>query len=370
MARGRAVVVSDPTVLVRWSNRKLVLERLGVVVKGVPIAEVVHVALHGPITMTGAAVRGLLDAGVDVSLHARSGRLRGLMSAREAKDVALLLAQVGAWHDMAKRLAFARPLVVSKIEGQRRMLQRHGWNHGHRACLDAAADLTKLQRKALAATELDELMGLEGAAAAAYFGQMGKMLRGGFTFAGRVRRPPTDPVNSLLSYGYALAVGEVARQVLVRGLDGRIGLLHGIRYGRTSLALDLVEELRTPMVDRLVLKLLNRQQVLHRHFVTLPDGAVRLTDEGRRIFLLQWELMLAERPARRATTSNTSDDDDDSAAGPSWRHRIVRQVGRLKRFLLHGKPFRPLFEGASLGQRDREGGLGNEAATSPSEQND
>lgn len=349
MAQGkRLVAVTDPEMLVRWGNGRILMTKAGTKVAAIPVREVAHLALHGPITITGAAMMRLLDAGIDISLHTRGGQLRGHVSAKRSKDVVALLAQVAAWRTPERRLLFARTMISSKLEGQRRMLQRHGWNHEKTACLQAAAAITKLIARVQAEQDLDALRGLEGAAAAAYFGVFGQMLRNGWAFPGRVRRPPTDPVNALLSYGYALLSSEVTRRVIVRGLDPRIGLFHGIRYGRSSLPLDMIEELRAPVVDRLVLKLLNRRQLTAEHFMTLEDGAVRLTPQGRRVFITRWEEHL-EHPRPGVTSKLSSqeamveDDGEGEEKRPAWRKCISRQVARLKRFLMEEAAFKPLY---------------------------
>jgi len=158
-------------------------------------------------------------------------------------------------------------------------------------------------------------------------------------------------VNALLSFGYTIATSEVARHLTAAGFDTRIGVLHGVRYGRESLPLDLVEEFRAPMVDRFTLKALHLRQLVPDDFETRDDGAVRLTDDARRRYLELWEEMLVRRAPR---LRNEKSEEEmvpaeriarEGAAAPAevtWRHRIERQVHRLKRFLLKRVPYRPL----------------------------
>lgn len=131
---------------------------------------------------------------------------------------------------------------------------------------------------------------MEGDAASCYFGVFNKLLHGsGFAFGGRVRRPPTDPVNALLSYAYTLITHECASALQGVGLDPYVGFLHQDRPGRLSLALDLLEEFRAPWADRFILTLINRQQVKKSDFVTEASGAVRLTEDARKTFLTAWQ---------------------------------------------------------------------------------
>ena len=277
-----------------------------------------------------------------------------MLSSMQSKNVYLLLAQVDAWKTPHLRLELCRRLVLSKLASQRALLQRHALDHASQVCSAAVERLAALEQQALTEPGPDELRGIEGAGAAVYFEAFGELLTPPWTFPGRVRRPPTDPVNALLSFGYTLATAEVVRLLLRGGFDSRIGVLHGLRYGRESLALDLVEELRTPLVDRFVLRQLNLRQFKPTDFETQEDGAVRMSDDARRDFLERWEeLMMSKAPRTRRRTpaevvTSTRLAKPDDEAEPSsdeapetttWRYRMEQQVNNLRRFLLEGAEF-------------------------------
>ena len=135
------------------------------------------------------------------------------------------------------------------------------------------------------------MRGLEGSGSAAYFGCFNQLIRNSqFSFTKRVRRPATDSVNSLLSFGYSLLRHDVQSAVNIVGFDPYLGYLHFDRYNRPSLALDLMEEFRPLVVDAVVLSILNKQLLTRADFVTEPlSGAVSLTSEGRKIFLTNYE---------------------------------------------------------------------------------
>jgi CRISPR-associated protein Cas1 len=134
--------------------------------------------------------------------------------------------------------------------------------------------------------DLNELRGAEGEAARQYFSVLSLLLRQrGFSIAGRTRRPPRDPFNSLLSFLYTLLCSECAAAAETVGLDSQAGYLHALRSGRPALALDLMEELRSVFADRLALTLINRRQLRPKHFERRPGGAVYMTDKGREILL-------------------------------------------------------------------------------------
>lgn len=349
---GRALVVTDPMLLIRHGNGRLILAREGTTVTTVPLRGLAYVALHGPITLTGAATAALLDAGIDVTLHTSHGRLRGMLSSMAAKNVYLVLAQAEAWRTPARRVAFAQALVASKLQAQRQYLQRQALDHASTGSATAVRRIDALRRAVAAESDIEALRGIEGAAAAAYFEAFATLIDGGWGFRRRARRPPPDPVNALLSFGYTLATGEVARHLLRAGFDLRIGLFHGLRYGRESLPLDLVDEFRVPMVDRFTLGLLRRRQVQLEDFVAVDTGGVRLTDPARRRYLELWEEMLdAAAPALRGVDDDDGDGDGETQVGAeegvgegrvTWRRRMQRQVGRLYRFLMRGEGYRGL----------------------------
>ncbi len=383
MARpGRPLVVTDPTLTIRRDNERLVMVRDRVTVLAMPLREVSHVALHGPVTVTGAALAGLLDEGIDVTLHSSSGRWRGSITSAQSGNVYLLLAQVDAWNRAPRRVEAVRALVAGKIAGQRQIVRRAWLDRSLVRCESAARRLGELEAQCWREDDLEALRGVEGVASAEYFGVFDDMLTEGWRFPGRVRRPPTDPVNAMLSFGYTLACGEVAKALFLRGFDTRIGLLHGLRYGRESLVLDMVEEFRASMVDRFVLKRFNLGQMKAEDFETHDDGAVRLTTSARRDFLEAWEKLLderapllqseaewtedpavlSERIARPAEAAGGDDDDEDeldrSVRGEipeaarekggrderpvTWRMRIERQVLRLWRFFMKNEPYVPM----------------------------
>lgn len=150
----------------------------------------------------------------------------------------------------------------------------------------------ELLPRILEAVDMEALRGLEGAGASAYFGVFNDMIlrqKEDFSFVGRSRRPPLDNVNAMLSFAYSLLANDCAAALESVGLDSYVGFLHRDRPGRTSLALDLMEELRPCVADRFVLTLINNRVLSGGDFETSESGAVRMSDEGRRKFLKQWQ---------------------------------------------------------------------------------
>jgi len=161
-----------------------------------------------------------------------------------------------------------------------------------KAVSEAVQEMAGSIREARQAKDADNLRGIEGNAAHAYFSVFGELIlqdKEHFAFHGRVKRPPDSPVNALLSFAYTMLAHDCASALESVGLDAYVGFLHTDRAGRTSLALDLMEELRSIFADRFVLTLINNRIIRASDFETQEDGAVLLTQDGRKKFLSAWQ---------------------------------------------------------------------------------
>lgn len=231
------------------------------------------------------------ENGIGIAFYTEYGRFLARVQGRQTGNVLLRRTQY-RWADSSERSTdVARLIVAAKIANSRSVLQRELRNHGDNPALSAAADrLASSLRRARTANSVEEARGIEGDAASSYFSVFDELLRGsGFAFGGRIRRPPTDPVNALLSFVYSLVTQECVSALQGVGLDPYVGFLHKDRPGRASLALDLLEEFRASWADRFVLTLVNRRQVQPGDFVTEASGAVRLQDDARKKLLTLYQ---------------------------------------------------------------------------------
>ena len=256
----------------------------------VPMIKVDGVVVLGRATVSPAALTELLSRNIPLSFLTGTGRFLGRLEPELNKNVFVRAAQWGAAGETAQAVHVVQGFVRGKLKSYRQLLlraQREGKGEvsGQIERLDGA--IAQIN----GATEIDSLRGLEGAGSAAYFASFDGLIRNrAFAFKTRNRRPPTDPVNALLSFGYSLLAHDVQGAINVVGFDPYLGYLHTQRYGRPSLALDLMEEFRPLVVDAMVLSAINRQALKGGDFVSEPlSGAVSLTDEGRRTFLRLYE---------------------------------------------------------------------------------
>lgn len=236
------------------------------------------------------------EADVALSFHTPHGKFLAASQGFTSGNILLRRAQYRAADCPEATLAIAQNMIVGKIANTRQLLLRAARDHGEKdairaeTLLKASDQLSRRIRYANNATDLDVLRGVEGDAAAHYFAAFAHLLTNTtLTLDGRNRRPPTDPINALLSFLYSLLTHDCRSALESCGLDAQCGFLHRDRPGRPSLALDLMEEFRSIFADRAALTLINRQQIQSKHFETKENGAVYLKEDARKIVLNHWQ---------------------------------------------------------------------------------
>lgn len=249
----------------------------------VPLIKVDGVVVLGRATVSPAAILELLERHIPVTFLTETGRYLGRIEPEVTKNIFVRKAQWQAIGESAQAIHVVQGFVRGKLKNYRNFLIRR---QRESPGLDLSVNVTRLEQ-AITPIEttknINSLRGLEGAGSAAYFGCFDQLIRTTeFSFNHRVRRPPTDPVNSLLSFGYSLLRHDIQGAVNIAGFAPYLGYLHCERYGRPSLALDLMEEFRPLVVDAVVLSTLNKQLLTKADFLTEPlSGAVSLTPPRR-----------------------------------------------------------------------------------------
>jgi CRISPR-associated protein Cas1 len=256
-----------------------------------PAISIGNILCFGRVSVSPFLMGFCAEQGIGLSFYTEYGKFLARVEGKQTGNVLLRRAQYRWADDEDKSVSIARLFVAAKIANSRSVLMREIRNHGNNTLLEIAIKKLKASiRRVNNANLVSEAMGIEGDAAAIYFGVFNALLREtSITFDGRVRRPPTDPVNALLSYAYTLITHECASALQGVGLDPYVGFLHKDRPGRVSLALDLLEEFRAPWADRFVLTMINRKQIQPNDFLTEASGAVRLKDEARKMLLTAWQ---------------------------------------------------------------------------------
>ena len=233
------------------------------------------------------------DSGISLTFLSPNGRFISRVQGATYGNVLLRKAQYALSDDEKWSLHVAKLIIAAKIQNYRNILKRYIRDYGECQEVDEAVKtLETNKRSVLNAEGKAELMGFEGIASNAYFGTLPKLIlnqKESFPFDGRNRRPPKDAVNAMLSLAYTLIANDCTAALETVGLDPYVGFLHTLRPGRTSLALDMMEEFRAYLGDRFVLSLINKRQITPRDFLYQGESGVVLTDNGRKTFIAAWQ---------------------------------------------------------------------------------
>jgi CRISPR-associated exonuclease Cas4/CRISPR-associated protein Cas1 len=260
----------------------------------VPLGEIAELVLWGPVVLTTPALHALMERDIPVSWLSTGGWLIGHTIGTGTKGIDTRIAQHRAAADPAEALRHARALVTAKIKNQRTLLRRN-WK-GEEPPEDRLARLRRLAETAPHARSADQLLGIEGEAAALYFGAFDGLISAErspapFRLEARNRRPPADPVNALLSFAYALLLRAFMAPIVAAGLDPYLGVFHRPRHGRPALALDLMEPFHPLLADSTVLMAINNGEIGPDDFVW-NGPACALQPRGRKAVIAAWERRL------------------------------------------------------------------------------
>jgi len=261
-----------------------------------PLLHLGSIICFGDILLSPALIHRCAEDGRTIALLDQNGRFKARIDGPTSGNVLLRQAQHIANNDQERTLSIARNVVAGKIQNCRQVLlraSRETDDEKDSSLLSTAAEthahaLRRLEQH----TYIDAVRGSEGDAARAYFETFGSMVREdreAFTPHGRTRRPPLDRINALLSFVYTLLRHDCAGALEGVGLDPQVGYLHTLRPGRPALALDLMEELRPILADRLVLSLINRRQIQRADFIERDGGAIHLTDKARKDVIMAYQ---------------------------------------------------------------------------------
>jgi CRISPR-associated protein Cas1 len=294
-----AIYVTSEDAWLRKDGANIVVEVDGAERGRAPLHMIGGVVCFGRPGASPALMAACAEAGITLSFLTPHGKFLARMEGPRTGNVLLRRTQYRVADDPLRAVPIVRGIVTAKIANQRTVLRRALRDHGDRMEDDARAKLEDGERRlgliarhAAGADDIDILRGHEGEGALIYFGALDATVQGNraaFGFRGRSRRPPLDRVNALLSFLYAM-LGHDCRSALESvGFDPQVGFLHADRPGRASLALDLMEELRSVLADRLALTLINRGQVKAKDFTIDEGGAVSLTEDGRKTVLIAWQ---------------------------------------------------------------------------------
>lgn len=277
------------------TSKRIVIEKDRQVLLEIPEFKIDKVFIFGNVQVSTQALRFFLEHSKDVSFFTMSGKFLGKFLPYSSKNVLLRMKQYDMYRDAEQRVEISKVFIKAKLKNCRTVLQKYFRSHNE---VDLSEEISRIEEIISAIDRksgLSALLGLEGMGSCLYFKGFAKMIRNeGFVFDSRTRRPPRDPVNSLLSLGYSILTSEMFAVLFALGFDPYVGVFHSLEYSRPSLALDLIEELRPVIVDRFAMDLINNKIIHPEDFEevkTEDETSIRifLSSEGRKVFFRHYE---------------------------------------------------------------------------------
>ena len=288
--------INQPDRYLSLDGENVVVSCEGNEIGRVPLHNLEQIITFGHAGTSPALMGKCAHDGISLVFMSRSGHFLARVEGEVKGNVLLRREQYRIADDPERSLKIARNSIAAKLFNSRWVLERMTRDHAPRIDTELFRQKSKYLQAAITnaetAPDADSLRGIEGEAATVYFSVFDDMIlqqKEDFCFTGRSRRPPLDRVNALLSFAYSLMTNQCAASLEAVGLDPYVGFLHTDRPGRKSLALDMIEEFRSVYCDRFVLTLINKRYIQPEHFDLREDGAVLLTEQGRKIFLEHWQ---------------------------------------------------------------------------------
>ncbi len=326
--------------ILRYENQRLEIVKDDVEIFSVPLNKVEQIVLFGNSQITTAVMKNCLKRGIPILLFSGQGRFLGSIAADTSENVGLHQLQFEKMRDEAFLLDTAKRIVAGKISNSRAFLHRRLRDKTNEKLSKAVEAMNGLEEKLANVSTLDEILGCEGAAGAAYFVGFGECIAAPFSFAKRTRRPPQDPINTLLSFGYTMLFQNIYGLIKSRGLSPNVGNLHALRHGHPALCSDFIEEFRAPVIDSMVVSIINKKVLSLADFFYedyVPDEDFEaseepeniepkrrcfLTDQARKKFIQQFEQRMNVQIQHKAANLRTS-----------WRGCIDLQIGHYIKVL-------------------------------------
>ena len=288
--------VDEPGCAIKKTGERILVAKENEIIRDIPLIHLGQVVISGNVNLTTPAMQTLLHEGIPVVFLSAYGRYHGALTPQVSRNSLLRRAQHRVADNAERCLALSKAFVHGKIWNMRTMLQRRKWR-AEKGTEDALAPLLAsikamhgMQKRIPRATDLAQLLGMEGNASAEYFRSFAFMLKSemGFDFERRSRRPPADATNALLSFAYSLLTADVMAAIQIVGMDPYVGFFHQVKYGKPCLALDLMEEFRPIIADSVVITLINTRQITPTDFEQ-AHGGWYLKSNARKKFYAAYE---------------------------------------------------------------------------------
>jgi CRISP-associated protein Cas1 len=306
------------------NHQRLIVEVSDTEKLQIPLNEVERVLLFGNINLTTPVINTCLLNKIMVLFLSPSGLYRGHLWSEESLNLATHLTQFDKHNDAVFQFNISRAIVFGKLTNSKQFLLRLNRQRKSDEVKKAIAGITADLEALKTVDNLDSLRGYEGISAARYFPAFGDLITNpNFSFSLRNRQPPEDPVNSLLSFGYTLLFNNVLSLIIAEGLSPYLGNFHYGEKKKPYLAFDLMEEFRSPIVDSLVMKIINNNWLKPTDFERVKNGGIYITGEGKKLFIKHFENRMNETLSYPSLISPVT-----------YRQIIQLQIRKYKKSLL------------------------------------
>jgi CRISPR-associated protein Cas1 len=298
--------ITEQGAVLRKTGDRLVVSKEQENLLDVPCNKIDGVLIFGNVQFTTQAVHELFEHGIELAILTRTGKLIGQITSPATKNIELRIEQFKKYADENFKLSLSQTIITGKLTNCLNLIRTFSYNHPEVKLEREMDEIRSYLGKVPHANARDTLMGIEGIGAKHYFAGFRKMIRGAFNFDGRKRHPAPDPVNALLSFGYTLVFNEIASLLDGLGFDPYLGYFHSMKYGRASLASDILEEFRAS-VDRFTLYLINNRVFKEEDFYTNPRGeGMYLTKEALKEYIGHYERFINREFTHPETRENTT----------------------------------------------------------------
>jgi CRISPR-associated protein Cas1 len=266
------------------TQRRLVIIKNKKIIQEIPIFKIDRILIFGNIQISTQALSFILDSGIICSFFSSQGKFKGSLRPVESGNVFLRIAQYERYLDKEFRVEISKTIVYAKINNEIKFLENYSKTNFKEIIEELKKNINNLKDK----NSISFIMGIEGHSTSLYFKGLSLILKNKFLFEKREYHPPKDPANALLSFGYSLITNEIFSLLSGIGFDPYIGFFHELTYNRPSLALDIVEEFRTPVVDKMIVTLINKNIIKEEDFQR-EENSIYLNNIAKKAFLTHYE---------------------------------------------------------------------------------
>ncbi len=322
--------IEDNGIMLKKVSNRIAVKKDGKVKEEIPLLDLKRILIFGNNQISTELMRYLSGKGIEVAFLSTKGKFNFRLVPETTMTIYLRMAQHKNYHNMNFRIAWTKTIIEAKLKNQRALLLRFQRNQPG-VDIKKETDLIKDLIGAIKEKgTIDELLGTEGYGSKLFFRAYGKMLKGSFTFTKREYHPPPDPVNALLGFGYMILFNEIKSLLEAFGFDVYLGFLHSVKYGRASLATDLMEEFRSPVIDRLVAYLINLGVVKPEQFTKASKGGIKMDDNARKAYVKNYEKFVTTAFLDNRTREKTT-----------YRQLMRENVKKCEQMLVHDIDYVP-----------------------------